>query len=156
MNLTLNHLEKSFNKAIKDNMAYVGVLIAMKDLNRVELIINPRQNFEKKLRYYKGAYNKDLTLKANNEIRIVGIAFSNHLSALEHELLLKRNLIPRVIDIKSEVEDANPIKKILEELEEIESKLCGLKLNRGEIANIRHRLVVIDEILKAMKLYAGR
>ena len=148
MNLTLNHLEKSFNKAIKDNMAYVGVLIAMKDLNRVELIINPRQNF--------GAYNKDLTLKANNEIRIVGIAFSNHLSALEHELLLKRNLIPRVIDIKSEVEDANPTKKILEELEEIESKLYGLKLDHREIANIRHRLVVIDEILKAMKMYAGR
>jgi hypothetical protein len=35
-----------------------------------EVIINPKENFELKAAYYANAYNEDLTLKANNRIRI--------------------------------------------------------------------------------------
>ncbi|QQO38730.1 hypothetical protein PP657_gp092 [Bacillus phage BCPST] len=43
--------------------------------NEPELIINPKQNFESKLKYLPTAYNDDLTLKANPNIRIVGYDF---------------------------------------------------------------------------------
>lgn len=40
-----------------------------------EIQINPKQNFETKLKYIEGAYNDDLTLKTNPNIRIVGYDF---------------------------------------------------------------------------------
>lgn len=36
-----------------------------------EIIINPKENFEAKIEYYKNAYHEDLTLKANPNIKIV-------------------------------------------------------------------------------------
>ena len=43
--------------------------------NKPEIIINPKDNFEAKLAYYKNAYNEDLTLKANPKIKIVRYDF---------------------------------------------------------------------------------
>ncbi|AYP68207.1 hypothetical protein PQE75_gp075 [Bacillus phage vB_BcoS-136] len=40
-----------------------------------EMIINPRENIEEKLEYYKMAYNEDLTLKFNHNIGIVDYEF---------------------------------------------------------------------------------
>jgi hypothetical protein len=40
-----------------------------------EIIINPRENFDTKLAYYKNAYNEDLTLKAKPEIKISSYDF---------------------------------------------------------------------------------
>jgi hypothetical protein len=40
-----------------------------------EIIINPKENFEAKLNYYAKAYNEDLTLKTNPNIRIVRYDF---------------------------------------------------------------------------------
>lgn len=45
-----------------------------------EIIINPHYNFKKKLAYYQKAYNNDLTLKANPDIRIVAYDFVDNLS----------------------------------------------------------------------------
>ncbi|MED4883115.1 hypothetical protein [Bacillus smithii] len=39
--------------------------------NAPEIIINPKENFKAKLEYYAKAYNDDLTLKANPNIKIV-------------------------------------------------------------------------------------
>lgn len=39
--------------------------------NSPEIIINPKENFEAKFAYYEKAYNDDLTLKANPNIKIV-------------------------------------------------------------------------------------
>lgn len=39
--------------------------------NEPEIIINPKANFKAKLTYYAKAYNNDLTLKANPDIKIV-------------------------------------------------------------------------------------
>jgi hypothetical protein len=40
-----------------------------------ELIINHKVNFESKLNYIRNAYNEDLSLKANPDIKIVGYYF---------------------------------------------------------------------------------
>lgn len=42
-----------------------------------EIIINEKENFESKIEYYKNAYNEDLTLKANPNIKIVDYDFFN-------------------------------------------------------------------------------
>ncbi|GLO66237.1 hypothetical protein [Oceanobacillus kimchii] len=44
--------------------------------NEPEIIINPKENFESKLEYYSNAYNEDLTLKSNSNIRIVAYDFA--------------------------------------------------------------------------------
>lgn len=41
-----------------------------------EWIINPAVNIPGKIDYYKAAYNEDLTLKANPDIKIVSYGFS--------------------------------------------------------------------------------
>jgi hypothetical protein len=45
-----------------------------------EIIINPRRNFEMKLSYYGKAYNENLELKANTDIKITKYAFVEDLS----------------------------------------------------------------------------
>lgn len=40
-----------------------------------EIIINPKENFETKLTYYRGAYNEDLTLKNAPHIKITNYNF---------------------------------------------------------------------------------
>jgi hypothetical protein len=45
------------------------------DGNLPEIIINPYANIPSKLAYYEQAYNDDLTLKANNNIKIIKYDF---------------------------------------------------------------------------------
>ncbi|CAM3778268.1 hypothetical protein [Alkalicoccus chagannorensis] len=47
--------------------------------NEVEWIINPKANFKTKLEYYEQAYNEDLTLKDNSNIKIVDYDFVEHI-----------------------------------------------------------------------------
>lgn len=44
-----------------------------------EIIINPKENFESKLAYYEKAYNDDLTLKNNPNIKIIDYTFVENL-----------------------------------------------------------------------------
>lgn len=53
----------------------VIVYIGMPDLPSNETIINPKKNFESKKSYYEKAYNDDLELKANTNIKIVDYSF---------------------------------------------------------------------------------
>lgn len=48
--------------------------------NEPEIIINPKGNFEAKLAYYKKAYNENLTLKANPNIKIIRYDFVEAIS----------------------------------------------------------------------------
>ncbi|WP_226035718.1 hypothetical protein [Aquibacillus saliphilus] len=43
--------------------------------NEPEIIINPKENFQAKLDYYAKAYDNDLTLKTNKNIKIVNFDF---------------------------------------------------------------------------------
>lgn len=73
--LTIQDLETVFAQAIQYKANYIGVRIQMQGYDEPEVIINPRENFETKLEYYKKAYNDDLTLKTFNGIKIIGCEY---------------------------------------------------------------------------------
>ena len=75
--LTMTDLESTFTKAIELGYNYIGVRIQMQGFDEPEVIINPKENFESKLEYYKKAYNEDLTLKTFNGIKIIGFEYGD-------------------------------------------------------------------------------
>ena len=79
---TLKDLEIMYEKAKMLQVSYIGIVV--KTLNgRCELIVNTLENFEDKMEYYKSAYNEDLTLKSNRNIRIVDFEYSILFGTLE-------------------------------------------------------------------------
>lgn len=87
MQITLNDLEQCFNEGIKNNKKFIGIKIRIPDAIVPEIIINPYENFENKLAYYKRAYNNDLTLKTFRDIKIVDFTCKDCLCEIEKELL---------------------------------------------------------------------
>ena len=86
--MKLNNLVNCFESAIKNNAIYVAVKIEMYGFEESEIIINPKANFEQKLKYYINAYNEDLTLKnAPDKIKIVGFTYGNCLQNIGADLL---------------------------------------------------------------------
>ena len=82
--LKINDLENCFSAAKKEEVEFIGVLIKMDGFDRPEVIINGYENFDKKLEYYKGAYNEDLTLKvAPDKVRIIGYAMGDTFEEIE-------------------------------------------------------------------------
>ena len=79
-------LEIEFLGAIEHNVPYVAVVVEMDGFEKPEIIVNQRANFEKKLEYYKSAYNDDLTLKSFNGIRIIDFESGDNFEALEMNL----------------------------------------------------------------------
>lgn len=80
---TLKDLEELFEDAIKDNSNYMAIIIKTEGYQDAEIIINSRVNFDKKLEYYKRAYNDDLTLKSFNGIKIVAGICADSLCEIE-------------------------------------------------------------------------
>lgn len=70
----LKKLEDIFLSAYRCKCNYVGIRIRGVGKGD-EFIINPHCNIIEKLNYYKKAYNYDLTLKSDPNIRIVGISY---------------------------------------------------------------------------------
>lgn len=87
METKLNNLEKCFEIAKKSKAKYIGVLIETRGSEAPEVIINPAENFDAKLEYYKKAYNDDLVLKTFDGIKIRAFDFGNTFSQLECSLL---------------------------------------------------------------------
>lgn len=85
--LTINNLEKCFETAKKTGARFIGVKIAMNDFPTPEVIINEYPNFDKKLEYYKRAYNTDLTLKATDTIKIIGFTYGNNFNDIQEDLV---------------------------------------------------------------------
>ena len=85
--LTLFDLEMVFNQAKGMDASYIGVKIQMQGFDEPEIIINPKENFDAKLEYYKKAYNEDLTLKAFNGIEIVGFEYGNSFQEIQDWLI---------------------------------------------------------------------
>jgi len=82
-NLTMKNLERGFEEAQRNGLKYVGVKIQMEGFPKPEIIINPIDNFDAKLEYYKKAYNDDLTLKTFNGIKIVGFTFEDKFNYIQ-------------------------------------------------------------------------
>lgn len=85
--LTISNLENCFAAAKENGARFVGVKISMKDFPVSEVIINEYPNFDKKLEYYKGAYNTELTLKATDAIKIVGFTYGDSYEEIQKDLI---------------------------------------------------------------------
>ena len=83
MNLTMKDLEQCFRDARFMNSMFIGVKIQMQGFPECEVIINPSENFDTKLAYYKKAYNDTLTLKTFNGIKIINFGFGDCYDELE-------------------------------------------------------------------------
>ena len=83
----MTDLENTFRQAIALEVNYIGVRIKMQGFDEPEIIINPKDNFEAKLEYYKKAYNDGLTLKTFNGIKIIGFEFGDSLAEIGDWLL---------------------------------------------------------------------
>lgn len=70
----MTDLEFIMKQAIKSK-ASVGVFIEMPGFESPEIIINPPENLEKKLEYYKNAYDENLKHKTAEGIKIIGYTF---------------------------------------------------------------------------------
>jgi hypothetical protein len=83
----MKDLELCFNEAISELYSFVAVKIQMQGFEQPEIIINRFENFQAKLEYYKRAYNKDLTLKTNTGIKIIGFIYSDSFDEIEEQLV---------------------------------------------------------------------
>lgn len=85
--MKLSNLEKCFNAAKENNAKYVAVVISTRGNDGNEIIINPAENFDKKLEYYKNAYTDDLVLKSYDGIKIVGFTYGNSFVTMQMDLM---------------------------------------------------------------------
>lgn len=88
MSLKIDNLQACFLGAKLLGAKYIGVKISMSTLDEPEVIINPIENAEKKLEYYKNAYTEDLRLKAAPEdIFISGFTYGNDFNEIGADLI---------------------------------------------------------------------
>lgn len=87
MKLTMNELENCFNAAKEKGAEYIGLAITLRGTNKKEVIINPKENFDIKLAYYKNAYSDVLDLKNVDGISIVGFTYGNSFDEIEKDLI---------------------------------------------------------------------
>ena len=60
----------------KDDTNFMVIGIEMPDLESHELIVNHKSNFEEKMKYYDSAYDEDLIMTRNRDIKIVSFIFA--------------------------------------------------------------------------------
>lgn len=83
----LEKLEQTFEVAKKTNIKHVGIGIKFDDLDGIEVIINPLENADEKLKYYKEVYDKDGNHKYSHNIRIVSVAAGDNVKHLYDHLI---------------------------------------------------------------------
>jgi len=87
MELSILNLEECFKIAKDEGWKYIGIRIQMEGFQEPEVIINPIENFDAKLAYYKKVYNDDLTLKTFNGIKIIGFTYGDDYEGIEIDLI---------------------------------------------------------------------
>lgn len=63
---------KVVDKAIEEKQG-IAVFISMPWLNKPEVILNPQENLEEKRTYYLDAYDENMRLKSNENIKITKV-----------------------------------------------------------------------------------
>lgn len=76
--MTLNKLEKIFNKAIENNDDFIGIKIENMQNNTKEVVVIGNESFLEKLKYYKKIYNENCEMKSNNNIHITAVEYANN------------------------------------------------------------------------------
>ena len=70
----MSELEFVVKTAINSKQS-LGLLIEMPGFESPEMIVNPVENLEKKLEYYKSVYDENLEHKNAKGIKIIGYTF---------------------------------------------------------------------------------
>lgn len=83
----MSNLERCFNTAKERDQKFVGVLVQMDGFSKPEVIINPIENADAKLEYYKKTYDDDLNHKFASGIKIVGFSYGLDFLDIEIELI---------------------------------------------------------------------
>jgi hypothetical protein len=65
-------LELLFQQATVFKCDYVAVAIQVKGVDGIEIILIPKDNFQFKMNYYDRTYDKDMIMKTNKDIQMVG------------------------------------------------------------------------------------
>ena len=73
-----------YNK-YKDDTNFMVIGIEMPDLESHELIVNHKSNFEEKMKYYDSAYDENLIMIRNRDIKIVSFMFAEEVIFAEEE-----------------------------------------------------------------------
>lgn len=84
--LTMRDLEQFIHDAKEEGWEYIGLMITMPGFPRPELIINTRENFDKKLEYYQKTYDVGLNHNYADGIKIVNFYCAMSLAELEEGL----------------------------------------------------------------------
>lgn len=75
MELTMDVLEAAFADAKNVESNFVAVKIQMDGFPEAEIIVNPFENIDSKLEYYKKTYDENCNHKFAPGIKIVDVAF---------------------------------------------------------------------------------
>lgn len=76
--VSMKYLERCFNRAKELESRFVAVIINMEGYKSPEVIINPIENADDKVAYYKKVYDDNLVHKFSKEhIEIIGFSFGN-------------------------------------------------------------------------------
>ena len=73
-----------YNK-YKDDTNFMVIGIEMPDLESHELIVNHKSNFEEKMKYYDSAYDENLIMIRNRDIKIAAFMFAEEVIFAEEE-----------------------------------------------------------------------
>jgi hypothetical protein len=89
-----------FSSALqKDNANFIYVQVKMDDFDGKELIINPRENIQKKMEYYDRAYSENLCLKNNTDIQITAYGWAECIEDIDHYVNDTRQTVSLVFDM---------------------------------------------------------
>lgn len=76
--LTMKAFVRRYNQRYSTEQ-YMVVAVSINGASP-EFIINKKENFEKKMEYYQQAYDDNLRLKYNSDIRIIDFTFTDNVS----------------------------------------------------------------------------
>lgn len=87
-NFSMGDLEYYFRKAMAtEGVRYIAVSIEFDETTDVEVIINPIENAEYKLKYYTQMYDENLRHKYANGVKIIRFTYGHTFETIELDLL---------------------------------------------------------------------
>lgn len=88
---TRKNLTYAFDRAKKIGANYVGLMIQLPHAKEPEFIINPRVNFDEKLKYYLKNYDEELRHIHDKEVKIIGITYGDNFDEIEYDFFYDEN-----------------------------------------------------------------
>lgn len=85
--LKMKNLKKCFKRSKSQGCKIRRCKIKMEGFPKEEIIINDNENFDRKLQYYEYSYDKNLTLKTFDGIKIVGFTYGDNFEEIEKDLI---------------------------------------------------------------------